>query len=200
MVIASSKISHPLWLRTTHWLTAIAVIIMVMSGWQIYNASPIFPFEFSKKITLGGWLGGALQWHFAAMWLLVGSLTIYLVMNITTGRMAKKFFPLNFKELFKEFFLALRFKLSHKDLTHYNMLQKLAYLVAILDLIAIVCSGLVVWKSVQFPFLRDIMGGYDNARIVHFVCMTIIVGFFTVHVVLVAVVPRTLLGMTRGRF
>jgi thiosulfate reductase cytochrome b subunit len=196
----AQPVSHPLWLRITHWLNAVAVIIMIMSGWQIYNASPLFPFKFSHSITLGGWLAGAIQWHFAAMWLLVANGIVYLVMSIATGRMRMKFFPVRFKELLQEFWLALRFKLKHDDLSHYNMLQKMAYLVAIIDLVVIVCSGLVVWKSVQFPLLRELMGGYDTARLIHFLGMSVIVGFIIVHVALVAIVPRTLLGMIRGRF
>ena len=195
-----AALTHPLWLRVTHWLNAFAVIIMVLSGWQIYNASPIFPFKFPDDWALGGWLGGGLQWHFAAMWLLVCNGLIYLVMSIATGRMQKKFFPVNFKEAVHEFFLALRLKLSHQDLSHYNMLQKIAYLVAILDLVVIVASGLLVWKNVQFPVLRDLMGGYDNARIVHFIGMAVMCGFIVAHVALVAIVPRTLMGMIRGRF
>ena len=63
---------HPVWVRVTHWLNALAAIVMMLSGWRIYDASPIFHgFTFPPDITLGGWLGGALQWHFAAMWLLV---------------------------------------------------------------------------------------------------------------------------------
>ena len=59
---------HPLWMRITHWLNALAVLMLVTSGWRIYNAAPFFPFTFPSGATLGGWLGGALQWHFAAMW------------------------------------------------------------------------------------------------------------------------------------
>ncbi len=195
-----TEITHPLWLRITHWLNAVAVIIMVLSGWQIYNASPIFAFKFPHDWALGGWLGGGLQWHFAAMWLLVFNGVVYLTRSIVTGRMKKKFFPVSIGEAVREFFLALKFKLSHQDLSHYNMLQKIAYLVAIADLFVIVASGLVVWKQVQFPLLRDLMGGYDNARIVHFAGMAVMVGFIVVHVALVAIVPRTLLGMIRGRF
>ena len=62
---------HPLIVRATHWINALVILIMILSGWRIYNASPIFDFKFPNGITLGGWLGGALQWHFAAMWLLV---------------------------------------------------------------------------------------------------------------------------------
>lgn len=70
--------SHPRWLRLTHWLNALAVLVMVTSGWRIYNASPLYDFSFPKGITLGGWLGGALQWHFAAMWFLAINGLVYL--------------------------------------------------------------------------------------------------------------------------
>ena len=70
---------HPLWLRLTHWLNALAVLVMVTSGWRIYNASPLFDVRASRAaLTLGGWLGGALQWHFAAMWLLAANGLVYL--------------------------------------------------------------------------------------------------------------------------
>ena len=197
---SQSPLTHSLWLRVTHWLNAIAIIIMILSGWQIYNASPLFPFRFPRGIALGGWLGGALLWHFAAMWLFICNGLAYLVLCIATGRFRMKFFPLRLKTMFAEFWLAIRFKLKHDDLSHYNMLQKFAYLVAILDAILLVCSGLVLWKSVQFPLLRDLLGGYDTARLVHFVAMAIMVAFIAVHVALVAIVPRTLLGMIRGRF
>ena len=200
--IKKTRITHPIWLRISHWLNVIAVFIMITSGWQIYNASPIWhdlP-TFSKSITLGGWLGGAIQWHFAGMWLLVINGVFYLTMNIVTGRMQKKFFPLSIKEIFHDLWATIRLKLHHDDLNKYNALQKLAYLFAILDIIVIVSSGLIVFKNVQFPFLRELMGGYDNARIVHFVGMALLVGFILVHVLLVAIVPRTLLGMIFGRF
>ncbi|WP_083444629.1 cytochrome b/b6 domain-containing protein [Herbaspirillum rhizosphaerae] len=190
---------HPLWLRVTHWINALSVVIMIASGWRIYNASPIFPFVFPKEWTLGGWLGGALQWHFAAMWLLAINGVIYLLLNLLTGRAQRKFFPLHPKEILHDFVQALKGKLQHASLDHYNAVQKLAYLSVIADLVLIVISGLAVWKSVQLPLLRDLMGGFDNARIVHFFAMTFLVLFIVVHIVMVALVPRTLLAMLRGR-
>jgi thiosulfate reductase cytochrome b subunit len=172
---------------------------MVMSGWQIYNASPIFPFGFPRAITLGGWLGGALLWHFAAMWLLVANGLFYLLMSVVTGRFRRQLFPLRLREVWHDFVAALRGQLSHDDLAHYNAVQKLAYLVAILDLIVIVLSGLVVFKNVQFPHLSALMGGYDGARVVHFVGMAVLVAFVMVHVLMAASVPRTILAMIRGR-
>ncbi|WP_206950656.1 cytochrome b/b6 domain-containing protein [Trinickia acidisoli] len=191
---------QPLWLRVTHWINALAILIMATSGWQIYNASPIFKtLTFPSAVTLGGWLGGAIQWHFAAMWLLAANFIVYLSMNIATGRLRRRMFPLHLKRVFGDAYAALRGKLGHDDLTHYNAVQKAAYLAVILDLSIVILSGLVVWKSVQFPLLRTLMGGYDNARVVHFFGMSFLVAFFVVHVAMVALVPRSLLTMIRGR-
>ena len=190
---------HPLWLRVTHWLNAVAVVIMAMSGWRIYNASPFFDFVIPKDITLGGWLGGAIQWHFAAMWLLVGNGLVYLALNLVSGRLLKKFFPLSPRAFLADVLDALKGRLSHPDLSHYNTVQRVAYLFVIIDVIVLVLSGLVLWKSVQFPLLRELLGGYETARRVHFLAMSALVGFVGIHLVMVALVPRTLLAMIRGR-
>jgi thiosulfate reductase cytochrome b subunit len=173
--------------------------VLVMSGWRIYNASPLFPFVFPDAITLGGWLAGALLWHFAAMWVLFVNGLVYLALNLLTGRFARMFLPLRWKELQGDFIAALTGKLAHEDLGRYNALQKLAYMFVVLDTVVIVLSGLVVWKSVQFPLLRELMGGYESARRVHFFAMAALLAFAAVHVIMVAVVPRTFLLITRGR-
>ncbi|MGA9667102.1 MAG: cytochrome b/b6 domain-containing protein [Gallionella sp.] len=196
---AGNRIVHPVWLRLNHWINLIALVIMVLSGWRIYNASPIFAFSFPKQITLGGWLGGALLWHFAAMWLVFFNGVMYLFLNIVTGRFNAKFYPLRLRDVVSDFIAAAKGKLSHERLSEYNAVQKLAYVFAIADVILLVLSGLVVWKSVQFPLLRELMGGYDNARIVHFCAMAALLAFTAVHVVMVALVPRTLVMMIRGR-
>ncbi|MEM5344220.1 cytochrome b/b6 domain-containing protein [Paraburkholderia azotifigens] len=191
---------HPLWLRITHWLNALAALVMMFSGWRIYDASPVFrSIVIPPSITLGGWLGGALQWHFAAMWLLVFNGIVYLALNIASGRLVAKFFPLSPRAVLRDFVAAASGKLSHADLRQYNAVQKLAYLAVIVDLIVLVLSGLAIWKSVQFPLLRELMGGYDNARIVHFCAMAVMAAFVVVHVAMVALVPRSLLTMLRGR-
>ncbi len=196
----TAAIIQPGWVRVTHWLNALAIVMMVTSGWQIYNASPIFPpLVFPPAITLGGWLGGALLWHFAAMWLLVINFVVYVAMNIVSGRFRRKLFPLSIRSLFADLRAAITGKLGHADLSHYNAVQKAAYLAVIVDLVVVILSGMAVWKSVQFPWLRDLMGGYDNARKVHFFAMTFLVAFFVVHVVMVALVPKSLVLMIRGR-
>jgi thiosulfate reductase cytochrome b subunit len=90
-------------------------------------------------------------------------------------------------------------RLSHADPHHYNGLQRVAYLVAIVDLIVLVLSGLVLWKSVQFPLLRELLGGYEATRRIHFFAMAIVVAFVAGHLFMVALVPRTLIAMVRGR-
>ncbi|MCA4960559.1 MULTISPECIES: cytochrome b/b6 domain-containing protein [unclassified Pseudomonas] len=190
--------THPRWLRLTHWLNALAVLVMVASGWRIYNASPLYDFSFPPSITLGGWLGGALQWHFAAMWLLVINGVIYLLVNLISGRLSRRFFPLSPKGIRHDVLAALRGKLGHADLRQYNQVQRLAYLFVMLDIALLVVSGLVLWKSVQFPLLRELLGGYEAARHVHFIAMALLLGFVAVHLVMVALVPKTLVAMLFG--
>jgi thiosulfate reductase cytochrome b subunit len=190
---------HPGWLRACHWINALAVLVLVTSGWRIYNASPFFPFEIPNGITLGGWLGGAIQWHFAAMWLLVANGLVYLALNIASGRLFRKFFPLSASGLWHDAMAALQGKLSHADPRQYNHVQRLAYLFVMLDTLLLVLSGLVLWKSVQFPVLRELLGGYEFSRRIHFVAMAALVAFVGVHLVMVALVPRTLISMLSGR-
>ena len=194
-----TKLIHPLWLRLTHWLNAVAVVILTMSGWRIYNAAPFYDFVIPKDITLGGWLGGALQWHFAAMWLLAANGLIYLACNINSGRLMNKFFPLSPRAVFDDLRSALKGQLTHADLSHYNAAQSAAYLFVIADTVLLVLSGLVLWKSVQLPILRELLGGYEAARRVHFIAMSALLVFIGLHLTMVALVPRTLLAMIRGR-
>lgn len=183
-----------------HWVNVVAVIVMMLSGWQVYDASPIFPsLRFPAFLTLGGWLGGALQWHFAMMWVLVANYVIYLALNIATGRLRRKLLPITFKSLAHDVVDALRGRIKHENLSRYNAVQKTAYMLVIVDMAVLILSGLVVFKSVQFPLLREIMGGYDNARVVHFFAMALIVAFLVVHIVMVALVPRSLRLMIVGK-
>ena len=190
---------HPLWLRVTHWINAVAIVIMIGSGWEIYNASPLFPFTFPRDITIGGWLAGALLWHFAAMWLLAVNGLVYVVLGIGTGRFRRKLLPVRAGEVVADTRLALRGELSYDDLTVYNAVQKLFYLGVIVASIVIVLSGLAMWKPVQLWWLAALFGGYEPARYVHFFAMAAIVGFFVLHVVMAFLVPKSLRAMITGR-
>jgi thiosulfate reductase cytochrome b subunit len=190
---------HPLWVRITHWVNVLAMIMMIGSGWQIYDASPLFHFVFPRQITIGDWLGGALLWHFAAMWLLVVNGIVYITLGIATGRFRRKLFPIRISEVVSDLVAALRGKLSHADISVYNAVQRLLYLGVILAGVLIVFSGLSIWKPVQYQWLTAVFGGYDTARYVHFFAMSSIVAFLIVHIVLAVLVPKTLRAMIIGR-
>lgn len=194
-----AKIVHPLWVRLCHWINALAILIMVMSGWRIYDASPIWPFKFGNEISLGNWLGGAIMWHLAGMWLLVINGLIYVALGIVTGRFVRKFFPISVKDFFRDLGLALTFRLSHRDLSVYNAIQKVMYTGVLLLGAVIVLSGLSIWKSVQFQELTALFGGHETARIVHFVCMAGIVLFVLIHVLVALLVPKSIRAMILGR-
>lgn len=190
---------HPGWLRAMHWINAVAVVVLIMSGWQIYNATLFLGFAFPKSITLGGWLGGALLWHFAAMWVLGANGILYVLMNVLTRRLTRKFFPVSPKAFVADMLAALKGRLAHADPTQYNTVQRVAYLFVMLDILLLILSGLVLWKSVQFPLVRELLGGYEGARLVHFFAMAAMAAFIAVHLVMVLLVPRTLIYMVRGR-
>jgi thiosulfate reductase cytochrome b subunit len=196
----ASKVIQPAWVRVMHWVNAVAIILMIMSGLQIYNASPLFRWlTFSHTITLGGWLAGALLWHFAAMWLLMINGLAYLITGFASGRFARKLLPISPRGVISDAVAALTFKLSHNDLSKYNQVQKLLYTGIIIIGVVIVLSGLSIWKPVQLQYLTALFGGYDTARYVHFFCMSAIVVFLAVHVLLAVLVPKSLRAMIIGR-
>ena len=195
----ATKVIQPAWVRAMHWANAVAVVMMITSGWQIYNASPLFKFTFSRSVTLGGWLGGGLLWHFAAMWLLMANGLLYLIFGFATGRFRKKLLPITPSGVIADTKAALTFRLSHDDLSKYNSVQKLLYTGIIVVVIVIVLSGLSMWKPVQLQYLTALFGGYDIARYVHFTCMALICAFLVVHVALALLVPKSLRAMIIGR-
>ncbi len=196
---APHGVIHPGWVRVTHWINALAMLMLIGSGWQIYDASPLFGFEFPRQIALGNWLAGALLWHFAAMWLLVINGIVYVTLGILTGRFRRKLLPIHPGDVVRDLLAALRGSLSHEDLSVYNAVQKLLYLGILLIGVVIVLSGLSIWKPVQFHWLTSFFGGYNTARYVHFAAMTAIVTFLVVHVTLAVLVPKSLRAMIVGR-
>jgi thiosulfate reductase cytochrome b subunit len=190
---------HPLVVRITHWINALAVLMMITSGWQIYNASPLFPFTFPAGITLGGWLAGALQWHFAAMWLFVLNGVVYLAYGLVSGHFRRKFLPISLPAVFHDILNAFKGKLAHDDLTVYNAAQRAAYVALILALIVLVASGLAIWKPVQLYALASLMGDYEGARLLHFFAMSAVGLIVVVHIAMVILVPRTFPSMLTGK-
>src|SRR5277367_6327838 len=190
---------HPLPLRIIHWINAIAIFIMIGSGWKIYNDDVIFGFlHFPDAAVIGKWAQHGLQWHFFGMWIFVLNGFAYLTYGIVSGRFRRKLFPISIREILATVGDALRFHLSHDDLTHYNAVQKMLYLGVMLAGICIVISGLALWKPVQFSELADLFGGFQTIRVVHFLCMSAIVAFILVHVSLALLVPQSLVAMITG--
>ncbi|TLU73880.1 cytochrome b/b6 domain-containing protein [Lichenicoccus roseus] len=189
---------HPLVVRLTHWINAFALGCMVASGWQIYNASPLLPFTFPAWATLGGWLGGGIAWHLAAMWLLVANALIYFAYGLFGRHFRRTLLPITPGGVWRDLRLALSFKLQH-ELGVYNAVQRLLYLVSLLLGVLAVLSGLALWKPVQLQVLDDLVGGYPVVRWIHFGAMAGLVGFFVIHIALVILVPRTLPSMITGR-
>ncbi len=189
--------AHPAIVRITHWVGAAAMIVMILSGWAIYNASPILPFVIPPAWTLGGWLAAGIAWHIAAMWVLIADGAVYLVWGLASGHFRRDFLPLQPMAVLRDLGSALRFRLRHK-LGTYNAVQRLLYVLVTVAAVLAVLTGFSIWKPVQLGWLTWVFGGYDLARRIHFALMSAIVAFLVVHVALVALVPSTLVGMVTG--
>jgi thiosulfate reductase cytochrome b subunit len=201
---------HPLTRRLFHWVMALSILIMIGSGWRIYNASPIFPFRFPDWITLGGdvqtslarhgdpGVASAIAWHFAAMWTLFVSYLLFVLWGLVTGHFWRDFLPVGPVSIVRDLIAALRFRLEHR-LGAYNAVQKFAYLFVLTAIAVMIISGVAIWKPVQTYPLVALFGGFQGARLVHFLVMASIVGFLLVHVALTLIVPRTLIAMVVGK-
>jgi len=190
---------HPLAIRIMHWTNAVAMLLMIMSGWAIYNDEVIFGWlHFANWITIGNGPEGALQWHFLAMWILVANGIAYIAYGLSTGRFRRMLLPIRLAEIISEIRSVLALKLAHDDLTRYNAVQRLLYIGVVFVIIVQVLSGLVVWKPVQFSELAFLFYSFQGARLIHFLGMAAIVGFLLVHVALALIVPKTLVAMLDG--
>jgi thiosulfate reductase cytochrome b subunit len=190
---------HPLPLRIMHWVNAIAMLAMITSGWGIYNDDVVVRgLHFPGWMRLGDWAAWSLNWHFAFMWVLAINGLAYLAYGIATGRLRERLLPIRVVEIVHTVRDTLRLRIAHEDITMYNAVQKLLYIVVILAGIAQVVTGLAIWKPVQFQGLVALLGGFQSARVLHFAGMAIIVGFVLVHVALALLVPRTLWAMLAG--
>src|SRR6202046_2531721 len=190
---------HPRPLRIMHWINAVAIFIMIGSGWKIYNDDVIFGvLHFPDSLVIGKWAQYGLQWHFFGMWIFVLNGLAYLSYGIATGRFRRKLFPVALRDILATVNDALHFRLAHDDLTHYNAVQKILYLGVMAIGVLIVISGLALWKPVQFSELAALFGSFQATRVVHFLCMTAIVGFLLVHISLALLVPQSLVAMITG--
>jgi len=203
---------HPLSRRVTHWVNALAILVMIGSGWRIYDYYPALrvDFGFPYYLTLGGditlteainneyGLANALAWHFGAMWVLVVNLFAYLIVGLVSGHFRRDFLPVGAGAFARDLVAALRGRLGHR-LGEYNAVQKVFYWGVLAAIVVSILSGLSIWKPVQLKELTWLFGGYECARVVHFFGMLAIVGFLIVHIALAMLVPKTLVAMVFGR-
>jgi thiosulfate reductase cytochrome b subunit len=185
----SSRV-HPLIVRVTHWVNVVALYIMIASGLRIYDASPIFgDYRFPEWMTIGGWLAGARQWHFFAMWIFAINGTAWLVYNILSrhGRKTTLFRPSDAPDVLPmiEYYLGRR--KEHPKSGKYNALQKLAYTSVIFIALLAVLSGIAIYLPVQMQIVTDIFGGYDSARVWHFAAMAGLLLFIPGHLLMVTI-------------
>jgi thiosulfate reductase cytochrome b subunit len=177
-----------------HWIGAISILCMMLSGWAIYNASPSLPFTFPRWMTLGGWLAGGIAWHISVMWVLFLDGSAYLLYGICSGHFRRDIRPLGPRALIHDMGAALTGRLGHR-LGHYNAVQRLLYAGVIATICVAVATGVSIWKPVQLGWLADLFGGYPVARSIHLAAMICISLFLVVHLTLVAIFPRTLVAM-----
>jgi len=198
--------------RVTHWVNVVALGLMVTTGLRIFNAYPAFArrgesfccYPFSGKpipssLTFGGWLAGARNWHFAAMWLLFLNGLVYVGFIYLHGEwrdlVPRRGDIRDSWEMIKFYVFA---RPDHPHQGKHNALQKSAYFsMPILGALAVL-TGIAIWKPVQFAPLATLLGGYEAARFVHFFAMAAIVLFLVLHVVMAVLVPKSLRAMIRG--
>lgn len=185
---------HSWVVRFTHWVNAIALFVMVGSGFQIFRAFPSFGakipqtdlLNWPKAFALGGWLGGALQWHLTFMWIYIATGIFYIAYQIFSGNYRQVLFSRSdlpgLWPMARHYFF---FGAKPPATEAYNPLQKLAYTSAIVVGILTVLTGFAVWKPVQFSWLAWLMGGFHLARVWHFLTMWAILFFVLGHLVMV---------------
>jgi Ni/Fe-hydrogenase b-type cytochrome subunit len=188
---------HPWAVRLAHWANAVTVTVMVMSGLQIFYAFPSFGAkipqrnlieEIPEAVRLGGWLGGALQWHFTFMWIFAGSGLLYVTTQALSGHYRTVLFtPQDIPGVWpmvRHYFLFGPKPEQHEP---YNPLQKLAYTATLLFGLLSLTTGIVMYKPVQFSALGTLVGGYHYARTLHFISMCGFLAFIPGHLVMVAI-------------
>ena len=185
---------HPWVVRLTHWLNAVSLVVLVGSGLQIFTAFPSFGpklpqhdlLDVPGRLTIGGWLGGALQWHFTFMWIFMATGILYVVGQLVSGHYRTVLFtPRDLPGVWPiarhYFFFGKKPPLTEQ----YNPLQKLAYTSTIFFGAVSVLTGLVLYKPAQFSALAWLMGGFHRARLWHFLAMCGFLAFIPGHLVMV---------------
>ena len=185
---------HPLAIRLTHWVNAISLFVMVGSGLRIFRAFPSFGpkipqkvlLDIPKSLTIGGWLGGALQWHFTFMWFFAASGILYIAYQLLSGHYRTVLFTARdipgVWPMARHYFL---FGPKPPATGQYNPLQKLAYTSSVAFGALSLLTGIVLYKPTQFSWLAFLFGGFHLTRIWHFAAMCGFLAFIPGHLIMV---------------
>jgi len=185
---------HPWVVRICHWLNTLSLFVLIGSGLRIFIAFPSFGpkipqrnfLEVPALFTIGGWLGGALQWHFTFMWIFVGTGLFYLLYQFLSGNFREVLFmPRDAKGVWPMVRYYFLFGKKPDLMEPYNALQKLAYTAAVLLGVLSTLTGLVLFKPVQFGWLAFVLGGFHLTRIWHFLAMCGFLLFIMGHLIMV---------------
>jgi thiosulfate reductase cytochrome b subunit len=205
--------AQPAAIRLAHWINIPLLVVMAGTGLQIFGAYPAlgpqggqyhwYPLQNVAPpswIRLGGWLAGARHWHFAIAWFLIFNGFIYLIYMVASGEWRRRVFipTRDTSSALAMFAYYVRLRRTPPPEDFYNGLQRLAYTSAILFGIVVVLSGLAIYKPVQLHWITAVFGGYDYARVVHLSCLALLTLFTAMHLVLVALHPRTIVTMVTG--
>jgi Ni/Fe-hydrogenase b-type cytochrome subunit len=185
---------HPLPIRITHWVNAISLFVMVTSGLRIFRAFPSFGpkipenilLDIPKSLTLGGWLGGALQWHFTFMWIFAVSGLVYVAYQVGSGHYRTMLFtPRDIAGVWPMARHYFFFGPKPPATGQYNPLQKLAYTSTIAFGVLSLLTGIVLFKPAQFSWLAFLFGGFHLTRLWHFAAMCGFLAFIPGHLIMV---------------
>ncbi len=188
---------YALWLRICHIVHAFSAIMLMSSGWAIYNADPLYDFLFPKHISLGLYLTEALRWHFLLAWILLLTSVIYSVSRLVLNLGGPSIRHFSLMSILDTLYNAMRFSLFYRR-GEYNPLQRLMYTGIFILSLMLVFSGVALWKPVQFNLLIDMFFGYEVVRHIHFWLMIVLFCFLIVHVCMILIHPSTLMNMIFG--
>ena len=188
------QLQHPAMVRVCHWAFALSLLVLIGSGLEVFAAFPSFGEKLPQSdlfvppsiVRVGGWLGGALQWHFTFAWLLTAAMMLYFTYQFVSGNVRQVLFASRDVRgvwpMARHYFL---FGPKPAITETYNPLQKLAYSIALLLIVVSLVTGFALYKPVQLSWLVYGLGGFRLTRIWHFAAMCGLLAFIPGHFVMV---------------
>lgn len=177
---------HARAVRWFHWINFPLIVMMIWSGLLIYWANRVYiPIsdKLSETLHINGRLAEGMGWHFMLMWFFTINGVFYVLYLIFSGEW-RVIIP-NRHSWKQAFFVLLHdLKLTKKNPAtgeKFNGAQKIAYTLILINGFLALITGLAIYKPAQLGFLTEALGGYEAARLEHFIVMVIFILFFVVH-------------------